>query len=312
MIAVEFRAVSLRFHRFGFQHILFPCRLAIHTMLGDNIVTGILCLRSTSLPMTLLLMTLIISPAAADQDDLPFRTIILAAAEGTVQQRSEVAPITPPEPQRWAIGFGALYTQREGETAAWLPSLEVNYSPSDRLQLHSMIPIVYDRLDGFSAEYGVGDLELGIRYRFIDEDPQGWRPSVAVYPLIDLPTGDASRNLGTGRIHAFLPLWFSKAFGSWIPFGGGGYWINPGPSNKNWTFAAVGIIHVLSAQWSLNGQIFYASSPKVGIKEQTGFSVGGRYNLTDNHHFLLSVGRGLQNASVTNEITSYFQYALTF
>jgi len=139
------------------------------------------------------------------------------AAEGAVQQRSEPPLVTPPEPQHWAIGFGALYTHHEGETAAWLPNVEVNYSPSDRVQLHVMAPFVYDHLNGAEAHFGLGDVELGVRYRFMDDDPQGGRPAIAIYPLVDLPSGRQRENLGTGRIHLFLPLWFSKTFGSWIP-----------------------------------------------------------------------------------------------
>jgi hypothetical protein len=180
------------------------------------------------------------------------------------------------------------------------------------LQFHALVPIVYDKLRGGAAHFGVGDIEVGLRYRFVDDDPQGWRPAVAVYPLVDFPTGRLSENLGTGRIHAFLPLWFSKTIGAWIPFGGGGYWINPGPANKNWTFAAVGVIRVLSPQWVVSAELFHATSTKTGTKEQTGFSIGAQHNFTENHHLLVTIGRGLQNAQDTNEITSYVQYMLTF
>ncbi len=251
-----------------------------------------------------------VSVRAEDNVSLPRLTTI--AAEGTVEQRSNPPLVTPPEPQRWAIGLGALYTHRKDETAAWLPNVEVNYSPSDRLQLHFMAPFVYDHLKGLDSKYGVGDIELGVRYRFVDDDPRGWRPAIAAYPLVDLPTGSQHDNLGTGRTHVFLPLWLSKTFGSWIPYGGGGYWINPGPGNRDWTFAALGLIRVLSPEWFLTGTVFYASSSKVGIKEQTGFSVGARYNVNDHHHMLFTIGRGLQNAQVTNEFTSYAQYVVTF
>lgn len=63
---------------------------------------------------------------------------------------------------------------------------------------------------------------------------------------------------------------------------------------------------------SLTGEVFYATSSKTGIKEQTGFDVGARYNITDNHHVVLTVGRGLQNADVTNEFTGYLAYVITF
>src|SRR5579885_1877955 len=137
-------------------------------------------------------------------------------------------------------------------------------------------------------------------------------PAVATYPLLDFPTGSLRENLGICRTHAFLPLWFSKTLGAWIPYGGGGYWINPGPDNRNWGFVALGAIRVIDETWSLTGEVFHATSSKVGIKSQTGFDVGTRVNINPKHHVVFAVGRGLQNAADTNEFTAYLAYILTF
>jgi hypothetical protein len=253
-------------------------------------------------------------PGAARADDRQSRVVepLQIADDSAAQQRSQPTTVTPPEPQRWSLAVGGLYTHRHGETAGWAPNVEVNYSVTDRLQLHAMLPFAYDRVSGGGTHFGVGDVEAGLRYRFLDDDPQGWQPAVAAYPLVDFPSGNSRENLGTGRTHAFLPLWLSKTFGPWIPYGGGGYWINPGPANKDWIFAALGMIRVLSEQWFVTGEVFYAGASKTGLKEQTGFDVGARYNVTDNHHVVLTIGRGLQNASVTNELTGYLAYVLTF
>jgi hypothetical protein len=253
--------------------------------------------------------------AAADEMPSPAMSgSLLQLAQNNQPQRQRTpAPVSPiPETQQWAIAVGGLYTHRQGETSGWAPNIEVNYSPTDRLLLHVMAPLAFDRLNHGATHFGLGDVELGARYRFIDEEPQGWRPNVAAFPLLDLPTGNESRNLGTGHTHAFLPLWLSKSFGDWIPYVGGGYWINPGPPNKNWIYAVAGVQRNLSAALTLTGEIFHATSSKVGIKDQTGFDVGGRYNINANHHLLLSVGSGIENRMTTNQITTYFAYLLTF
>jgi hypothetical protein len=234
------------------------------------------------------------------------------AQSTSVERNRSQPPAEPPEPQRWTVQVGGLYTTRQGETAGWAPNVEVNYNVTDRLQLHAMMPHAYDSFRGLGTSFGPGDFEIGARYRLVDDDPQGWMPSIAVYPLIDFPTGEVSERLGTGSTHAFLPVWFSKAFGSWIPFGGGGYWINPGVGNKDWGFVAAGVVRVLSEEISLTFDVFHATASKVGLKEQTGVDIGVRYNLTDNHHFIVTVGRGIENADKTNQFTSFVAYALTF
>lgn len=257
-------------------------------------------------------------PTAAWAQNSPYQfaqPYMIAEANTTVgKQRAAPPPVEAPPPpeQKWTISLGGLYTRRDVETTAWLPNAEVDYAPTDRLQLHAMVPYVYDQLEGAGSHFGIGDVETGIRYRFIDEDPDGWRPAVAFYPLLDLPTGDRARNLGTGEAHAFLPLWFSKSFGNWIPYGGGGYWINPGVNNRDWWFFALGAIRVINATWSLTGEVFHATSSEVGLRDQTGFSVGARVNLSPYHHVVFTIGRGLENANETNQITGYLAFVLTF
>ena len=43
-----------------------------------------------------------------------------------------------------------------------------------------------------------------------------------VLSLLDFPTGNTDRGLGTGAIHAFFPIWLQKDFGKWSIYGGGG------------------------------------------------------------------------------------------
>jgi hypothetical protein len=272
--------------------------------------------RFTRLGGAAALLALLGGPAvAADGNDLNhlMGPLQLQLSQSNVErERSRSYEVKPPEPQQWSVQIGGLYTTRNVETAGWAPNVEVNYSPIDRLQLHAMMPFAYDNFGNRGTNYGPGDFEIGARYRLIDDDPQGWTPSVAVYPLINFPTGDVNERLGTGRTHAFLPVWFSKAFDEWIPFGGGGYWINPGPGNKDWGFAALGVVRVVSEELSLTFDTFHATASKVGLKDQTGVDVGVRYNLTANHHFIVTVGTGIENREKTNQFTSFVAYALTF
>ena len=276
----------------------------------DQLGSGVKAMRNIVLAASLSAL-LFPATAFADNDTVRLSEPFQIADSAAVQQQ-RAQPAVLPAPQRFALTIGGLYTHREGETAGWAPSVMVDYAATNRLQLHAMVPMAYDRVSGGSTHFGVGDVETGIRYRFLDDDPTGWRPSVAVYPLVDFPTGNANENLGTGRAHYFLPLWFAKSFGPWIPYAGGGYWINPGPNNRNWFFGTVGTLRELSEKWTVFGEVFHATSSKVGLKAQTGFDVGARFNLTTHHHFLFTIGTGLQNASQTNQITSYLAYVMTF
>ena len=102
------------------------------------------------------------------------------------------------------------------------------------MQLHLIAPLAYDVPPDGSSHYGPGDIEIGAKYRFIQET--NGLPQVGIFPLLELPTGSEHNNLGNGHMQAFLPLWLQKSWGSWTAYGGGGYGINSLSGHENWGF----------------------------------------------------------------------------
>jgi hypothetical protein len=221
-----------------------------------------------------------------------------------------------PEPvdyQHWEIYGFSTGTHLHGDTNGGGPSIEVNYGAAPDLQLHVAAGLGYDQpAGGGNTRYGIADSELGVKYRFIQEDPDGWRPMVAIFPLIDPPTGNARAGLGTGRTHAYLPLWLEKNVGDWTTYGGGGYWINPGASNKNYWFAGWLLQRQVTQQLALAGEVFHQTATTTGGRGSSGFNFGAVYDINDNHHLLVSAGRGVQNAVNSNLFSYYVGYQLTF
>lgn len=140
-----------------------------------------------------------------------------------------------PEPVPWrhyeAYVFGAV--DRGLGLSSWtLPAFEFNIGAAPNLQLHVVFPGAYLTPAG---NYGVGDIELGAKYRFIQET--GARPEIGVFPLIELPTGSSRLGLGNGQVWARLPVWIQKSHGPWTTYGGVGYQINHAPGMKDSLFA---------------------------------------------------------------------------
>jgi hypothetical protein len=82
---------------------------------------------------------------------------------------------------------------------------------------------------GRRGRYRVDFGDVGLKYRFIDKDDWGWRPSIAIAPQINLPSGSEPRGRGAGRAIGFIPARLSKDFNQWTVWGGGGPNIDPGP-----------------------------------------------------------------------------------
>jgi len=225
--------------------------------------------------------------------------------------QADDAMTTPPD--HFEIDIANLYSRVKGDTSGALTSLEVDYGVANRLEFHLYAPFAFDRRVGMAhTQYGYGDTELGIKYRFIDQVENGWWPAIATFPEIELPTGDARSGLGTGYAHGFLPLWLQRDFGPWTAFGGISYAINPGARNKNYWEVSLALGRKISDDLWLGGEVFHQTSDADGKKPATGFNLGGTYDLTTNHHLLITVGRGIQNPTHTNQFSSYLAYELTF
>jgi len=215
----------------------------------------------------------------------------------------------------WEINAFSMGTFAAGAVTGLGPAIEVNYGALPDVQMHVMAPLAFSQSNGSFAHFGPGDGELGVKYRFLNAGPENWWPQVAVYPLIDLPTGNATRGLGTGSIHAYLPLWLQKDFGPWTTYGGGGYWINPGPGNRNYWFSGWLVQRQVTASLVLGGEIFHQTSfasggpgspgYPIGSRDTTGFNIGGTYDFNPHLHLLFSAGRALQNATTANLFSYY-------
>jgi hypothetical protein len=128
-----------------------------------------------------------------------------------------------------------------------------------------------------------------------------------------LPTGAQSRELGSGHVSQFLPVWAQKSFGDWTTYGGGGYWINhgDGSDDKNYWFFGWLLQRKITDKLTLGGEIFHQTATKIGGKDSTAFNVGGFYDIDEHNHILFSAGRAIQKATENNLLSWYIAYQIT-
>ena len=218
----------------------------------------------------------------------------------------------PVDYQHWEVYGFSTATHVEGDTSGTLPGVELNYGVLPDVQLHLIAPVAFDAPSGSGTKFGMGDTELGVKYRFVQEDENGWRPQIGIFPLVEAPTANESRGLGTGHEQIFLPVWIQKSFGAWTTYGGGGYWHNPGAGNKNYWFAGWLVQRQVTDDLALGAEIFHQTADTDGGSDSTGFNLGAVFDLTENYHLLVSAGRGLENAPHTNEFSYYAAFQWTF
>ena len=186
------------------------------------------------------------------------------------------------------------------------PSIEVNYGVAPNTQLHLIVPLAFSAPDGRPVAYGIGDLEVGVKLRFVQEGK--YVPQVGTFPHVEIPLGDSSRGLGGGNTSLFIPLWLQKSIGKWTAYGGGGYWYNPGPGKRDFGFLGLLVQRQILDWLTVGAEIFHTTPSDATSGSETRFNVGAIVDFGEHHHLLFSVGRGLQGP---NLFQAYLAYQLT-
>ncbi len=213
----------------------------------------------------------------------------------------------PVEYQHWEVYGASQNIKTNNGWSGTGPHVEVNYGVIPEMQLHVILPMAYAAPSQGPNHYGYGDTELGLKYRFLKESD--YFPQVGVFPLLEIPTGNANEGLGTGHLQIFLPLWAQKDFGKWTIYGGGGYDINPGGANRNWVFTGVVAQYQLLENLALGGELYNRTSPQVGLPDDTAFNLGGILDFNEHTHLLFSAGRSIRGPT---SFQTYLALQFTF
>jgi hypothetical protein len=195
----------------------------------------------------------------------------------------------PVEQHHWEVYLASQATFGHAGFNGPIPLLEVNFGAAPGLQLHAVAPFVLAAGGGEPARYGLGDLELGAKYRFLDEDQAFVQ--VGIFPIVTLPTGSSSRGLGEGRATVLLPVWLQKSVGSWTTYGGAGYRIRTAAGEAESWFLGWQVQRRMGPV-AVGAEVYRETDSATTLAGANGFSVGAVVDLSEVHHLLVSVGGG--------------------
>jgi len=119
-----------------------------------------------------------------------------------------------PGPGHWEINLALSREQTSGERSTDLPILDLNYGVGDRIQLN--YGIAWSRRDSSSGESAdaLGNSELAIKWRFVDQGDDGWK--LSMYPRVAFrnPGSRAARlGLADDGTTVLLPFEFQRDIG---------------------------------------------------------------------------------------------------
>jgi hypothetical protein len=192
-------------------------------------------------------------------------------------------------------------TKAGGQVSGQALNANVAYGLIPNLEVSVAVPLAFTpTASGAGSFFGLHELDLGAKYRFIQEQTDGWVPEVAFAPGVTVPVGSQG-----GDVRIQLPFWAQKTIGDWTTFGGGGFNTNPGVGNKNfWSFGWA-LTRQIVPNFSLGGELFGQTASTVGGKAQLSAGLGSEYDVTDTWHLLGSVNTGIVDRE-DNQYSYYF------
>lgn len=172
------------------------------------------------------------------------------------------------------------------------PAMEFNWGALPNVHLHVIILLaqifpsnnpIYAPAGTGPTAIGFGDIETGVKLRFIQENK--YRPMVGTFTMVELPTGNADKGLGVGKVWYKLPLWVQKSWGPWTTYGGGGEQVMSGAAGyRNFPYGGWLLQRDIGKKLTLGSEVFYHSNEGVAAAQTrpaTLLDVGGYYKFKD-------------------------------
>lgn len=192
--------------------------------------------------------------------------------------------------------FGTL--DHAGDASATTgPAIEYNRGIAPNTQFHVVLPMAWNVPNHGATSTGLGDIELGIKYRFVNLDDDALQ--MGVFPMVELATGSAQRGLGNGHTWYRLPLWVQKSVGAWTFDGGGGFIVNPAPGMVDASFGGVLAQYTFSPRWTLGAELFRQNVLAADQPGYTLLNAGGYLNFSQHFSLLFSAGGSIAGARHT-------------
>lgn len=246
------------------------------------------------------------TPPRHNGDGVKFSPRLLVLLAGLAWASPALAgpPYITDDPEPTETGHWENYLFIEGARVAGQPftpiaGIEVNYGVYENTQLTLSLPLNTNPGPG-----GLGvvwaPLGLGVKYRFIEEDEDGWRPQVAFFPSISVPIGPANAR---APVTELLPIWMQKSFGDWTLFGGGGYTNNPGPDNRDFANYGIAAQKQVTTDLALGVEFFGAGKDADDSRASMGVGLAALYDFSHVWHMVGSVNTGISNANDADQFS---------
>jgi hypothetical protein len=188
-----------------------------------------------------------------------------------------------PDKGAWELNFSFNTDMKEFEKEFEAPLLDINFGFNERTQLKLEFPWLFSKSVPYEYQNRFGDITLGIKYRFFDEDKSGF--SFSIYPQIGIATQNDAKN------EYLFPVQLEKHFGK-IVLGMDlryGYLMDETDYFQNGILLGIDV----SEKLNLMSEFVYWANAKSFTNAEGVMNFGLKYQLNSIFTFMTSMGTGV-------------------
>jgi len=192
-----------------------------------------------------------------------------------------------PQKGHWEINFSLNSDLKKQEKGFEIPLLDINYGYNERIQLKVEFPYLLTKEVPGEYKGRFGDLTLGCKYRFLDEEKVGI--AVSIYPQITYSTV-------TKAAEEFLfPIQVEKSFGKVVL----GLDIRYALVNGRKDYIQNGILlgYGFSDRLVVMMEFVYWGNARKFDDVEGVFNIGLKYQMSEAFTFMTSMGTGLLSSN---------------
>ncbi len=206
---------------------------------------------------------------------------------------------------------GVDFLRHPNDNSELKPSVFLTYGLLGRMDVGVGSRYLFEYPKEGKSESGLGDTELKIKYRFVDEED--WFPAFAIAGRLKIPTASESKGFGSGKMDLNINTIVTKQFGKkWLLNLNLGYTFTGEHRLDNEFNYSSSVQFILSDKWTLVGEV-------VGVNNFNGRNgddplsglLGTQYNITENAVWDAGIEIGMNRAApnfrLTTGVTFFFK-----
>jgi hypothetical protein len=194
----------------------------------------------------------------------------------------------------WEINVGYMPFLYSDQSVSHTPDVDINFGVGDRIQLTYENAWLRVQNPGSVAEFGLGQSNPGVKWRFHDAGESGLAVSVFPQLFLNNPNDAVRRGITPASDALLMPVEFSKKFGPVdVDYEIGYQFVHKG--SDGWLTGLV-VGHDFTAK--LEGDVeFYSQGTFHPSEAQPTLDFGARYKIRPSMILLVMAGRSLEPSS---------------